>query len=334
MIYFNCDYLEGAHPRILEAFEKTNGIQQPGYGEDEYSQKAIEAIKKHLKKDQRVKFIHGGTATNALVIATLLKPYEGVVSVDSGHINVHETGAVEATGHKVISLKGKDGKIQSRDLDQLFREHEESPTRIHEVRPAMVYLSQPTEYGTVYTGEELDEIRKICQYWDRPLFIDGARLAYLPRDNSLEKIAEVADIFYIGGTKCGFLLGEALVYNKIYEEDLSYMIKTMGCLMAKGRVLGIQFFEMFKDNLYFELGQKARQQTLELAEDIQEKGYTIEMPVDANLIFMRCPLEKYEELQQQFVFDVDRREKDDIIIRIAISWATSDDTILQLKKAL
>ena len=261
-IMLQSDYLEGCHPNILKKLTETNLLQTVGYGEDEICSQAKEFIKKHLKNDKvDIHFLIGGTSANQIVIASCLRPFEGVISVESGHINCHETGAIEATGHKVISLTNEN-KMTSEMLEKFFTTQENDPNFEHIVKGKMVYLSFPTEFGLLYTKQELESIYSVCKKHDAYLFIDGARLAfalacYEQTGIKIEDMPNLCDVFYIGGTKCGAMLGEAVVFvNDEIKKYFRYHIKQRGAMMAKGRMIGIQFYELFKDNLYFEIGKK------------------------------------------------------------------------------
>ncbi|MGL4791388.1 MAG: threonine aldolase family protein, partial [Anaerotignaceae bacterium] len=252
MIRFECDYAEGAYPRVLEILGESNLNQTTGYGNDEYCQKAKELIKKACNSpNSDVHFMVGGTQTNATVIAASLRPHQGVISVETGHINVHETGAIEFSGHKVIALSSDDGKITADQIRQCVVSHWEDAAHEHMVQPGMVYISHPTENGTLYTKEELTKISQTCKEFNLPLFMDGARLGYglmaEGSDITLEDLCKLCDIFYIGGTKIGALFGEALVINnESLKKDFRYFIKQNGAMLAKGRLLGIQFIALFE----------------------------------------------------------------------------------------
>ena len=263
MISFYNDYSEGAHERILDALIRTNRLQSAGYGEDEYCEEAKTLIRRHLRKPgTEIHFLVGGTQTNTTVISAILKPWQGVVAADTGHIAVHESGAIEATGHKVLTLPHTEGKINAEQIERLVRAHFDSESFEHQVQPGMVYISQPTEYGTIYSKAELEAISKVCRKFHMPLFVDGARLGAAlvcaENDLTIADLEELADVFYIGGTKNGALFGEAVV---ISSPELTpffrYMIKQKGGMLAKGRLLGIQFAELFRDDLYFDLARHA-----------------------------------------------------------------------------
>ena len=250
MIRFNCDYLEGAHPRIIEKLVETNLVQTPGYGEDEFCERARKVIREKCGvPDAYVQFLVGGTQTNLTVIASTLRPYQGVLSANTGHINAHETGAIEATGHKVLALPSEDGKITAAQVQEAYDAHWADGSHEHIVQPGMVYISHPTENGTLYTKEELKALYDTCQKLGLPLFLDGARLGYglmsEGSDLTWKDVAAYTDVFYIGGTKVGALFGEAVVItNPALKKDFRYMIKQRGGMLAKGRLLGIQFLTL------------------------------------------------------------------------------------------
>ena len=257
MIYFNNDYAEGCHPKVLEALIKTNMEQAPGYGTDDHCRSAAERIRSLCKdSDLDVHFLVGGTQANLTVIDAALRPHQGVVGADTAHINVHETGAVEATGHKVLWLPGQDGKITAEQIRACVLEHRTNESFEHTVQPKMVYLSNPTELGTLYSLHELEEISSACRELGLYLFVDGARLGYgleaKGNDVTLPDLARLCDVFYIGGTKVGALFGEAVVIsNPALKEDFRYLIKQHGGMLAKGRLLGVQFEALLEGGLYF-----------------------------------------------------------------------------------
>ena len=303
-IMLQCDYAEGAHPNILKKLEETNLLQTVGYGEDEICTEAKKVIKKHLKNQNvDIHFLIGGTSTNQIVIASCLKPFEGVLTVETGHINTHETGAVEATGHKIISLT-KELKLTAEMVEKFYVLQESDPNREHVVQGKMVYLSLPTEYGILYTKKELEDIYNVCKKHDLYLFIDGARLAfampcYEQTNLKFEDIPNICDVMYIGGTKCGALFGEAVVImNDEIKKNFRYHIKQRGAMLAKGRLLGIQFYELFKDNLYFEIGKKTVELALYTKEELKKKGVKLAMcirqkfslPTRIHCSFRRIPL--------------------------------------------
>ena len=334
-VMLQSDYLEGCHPNILKKLTETNLLQTVGYGEDEICSKAKDFIKKHLKKENiDIHFLIGGTSTNQIVIASCLRPFEGVISVESGHINCHETGAIEATGHKVISLT-TEYKITSEMLEKFFINQEKDPNFEHIVKGKMVYISFPTEFGLLYTKNELESIYSVCKQHDAYLFIDGARLAfalacYEQTGIKFEDMPNLCDVFYIGGTKCGAMFGEAVVIvNDEIKKYFRYHIKQRGAMMAKGRMIGIQFYELFKENLYFEIGKK----TVELAnytkEALIKKGVRFYIESNTNQQFIVLSKEKYEELNKKFELSYWGEEKGEIILRFCTSWVTTKETMDQ-----
>ena len=332
-IMLQCDYAEGAHPNIIKKLTETNLLQTVGYGEDEICEEAKKYIKKHLKNENvDVHFLIGGTSTNQIVIASCLRPFEGVLTVETGHINCHETGAVEATGHKVISLT-KELKMTSDMIEKYCILQENDPNREHVVQAKMVYLSLPTEYGLLYTKKELEELYKVCKKYDIYLFIDGARLAFAlacfdQTNLKFEDIPNICDVMYIGGTKCGALFGEAVVImNEKIKKYFRYHIKQRGAMMAKGRLLGIQFYELFKDNLYLEIGKKTVELALYVKEELKKKGVKLYIDSYTNQQFIIVSKEKYDEISKQFILSFWGENEEGIIARVCTSWATTKETI-------
>lgn len=337
MIRFECDYLEGAHPKILEALSRTNFEQTPGYGNDEYCEKAREIIREKCDVENvDVHFLVGGTQANKTVIASILRPYQGVLCADSGHINVHETGAIENTGHKVLSLDSVCGKISAKQIREAYNLHFNDESSEHSVQPGMVYISYPTELGTLYSKEELTEISKTCRELDLPLFIDGARLGYGLAgegvDVTLRDIAKLCDVFYIGGTKVGALFGEAVVItNDKYKKDFRYYIKQNGGLLAKGRLLGIQFLSLFEDDLYFEISKHANKQALRIKDAFLKKGYSLFIDSNTNQQFPIMPDEKLKVLGEKYSFTYwERVNEESSAVRFCTSWATKEEDVDQL----
>ena len=341
MIYFNNDYSEGCHPRILKKLTATNFEQTPGYGTDAYCTSAAELIKK-LCKDETVNvhFLVGGTQTNLTVIAAALRPYQAVISAVSGHINVHETGAIEATGHKVIGLPSDDGKITAEQIEKEARSQSETMDAEHTVQPGMVYISNPTEYGTIYSRDELQQIHEVCRKYDLYLFVDGARLGYgltaSDNDVTLADMASFCDAFYIGGTKCGALFGEALVIsNAAVNRDFRYMIKQRGGMLAKGRLLGIQFCALLEDDLYFTVAAEANAYAQTIRQTLKELGYPFLVENTTNQLFPILPENVLTELEQEFVFSqMGRVDENHRAIRICTSWATQQENVDKLCKKL
>ena len=331
MYLFNCDYNEGAHPKILERLNKTNFDQHIGYGSDEICAAAREKIKIATKnKKADVHFLVGGTQSNYTVIDSILKNYEGVISVKSGHINVHEAGAIEFSGHKVLDIDGADGKLIPEKVKEYLVEFYNDGSYTHMVKPGAIYISHPTEYGTLYTKNELKALRKICDEYSLKLFLDGARLGYgLAADNTdvtLPDIAKYTDVFYIGGTKVGALFGEAVVFkNKEISPDFFTEMKQHGAVLAKGRLLGIQFDELFTDNLYFEISKKAIRLAMRIKKEVSALGLEEYIDSYTNQQFFYIDKPLFDKMSKDFLFDVwpsDRPDK--IVIRITTSWATPE----------
>ena len=337
MIRFNCDYHEGAHPRIIEALVRTNMEQTIGYGEDEYCDAARQAIKKFCKcEDAAVHFLVGGTQTNMTVISSVLRPHQAVLSVKEGHINVHETGAIESTGHKVMNIEGKDGKITGNQIREQYYLHWNDGAHEHMTQPKMVYISNPTELGTLYKKAELEEIRNACDECGLYLFLDGARLGYGlmsdENDLTLEDIAKFCDVFYIGGTKVGAMFGEAVVItNKALQEDFRYLIKQKGAMLAKGRLLGIQFLELFKDGLYFEISAHAIQMAKLLRDGLKKNGYKFYVESATNQQFVIVPNEKLKEVEDKYSYEYQcPYDENHGVVRFCTSWATKEENVLKL----
>ena len=337
MIWFNCDYSEGAHPRILEKLAQTNFEQTAGYGNDPYCRQAAELIKKHCNaKEAEVHFLCGGTQTNLTVLAACLRPYQSVLSACSGHINVHETGAIEATGHHIEPLPETDGKITAEQIAQVCKQHWEDDNPEFAPQPKTVYLSFPTEYGTLYTKEELRDIRRVCDNNNLFLFIDGARLGYgltAPgNDVTLADLAALCDVFYIGGTKIGALLGEAVVItNPKLQEDFRYFMKQKGGTLAKGRLLGLQFLTLFEDNLYFDLAKHANDMAARIQTACRQAGFAFLYNSPTNQQFPIVPNDILAQLEQTYTFaHIKRVGNKQAAIRICTSWATRPEDVEQL----
>ncbi|WP_413532251.1 threonine aldolase family protein [Empedobacter brevis] len=333
---FKNDYSEGAHPAILQRLIETNLEQTIGYGEDEFCNEARELIKKQLKKESAIHFVSGGTQANLIVISSVLKPYESVIAAESGHIAVHETGAIEATGHKVNTIATENGKISPEQISIVLNMH----TDEHMVKPKLVYISNSTEVGSLYSKKELQELYNFCQENNLYLFVDGARLAPALTsskcDLTLEDMANFTDIFYIGGTKNGALLGEAIVINNLkLDEDFRYHIKQKGGMLAKGRLIGIQFSEMFRNNLFFEMGKHANQMSEKLANAISEKGYRFLTEPSSNQIFPILPNNIIEKLQQHFEFYIWQKiDEQNSAIRLVTSWTTPEEQVDHFIKSI
>lgn len=337
MIRFNCDYSEGAHPGILEKLTLTNLEQLPGYGQDIYCRQAADLIKSLCNTPEAdVHFLAGGTQTNLTVIAACLRPYQGVISADSGHINVHETGAIEATGHRVITAAEKDGKITAEQISRCCKEHWQDDNPEFAPQPKLVYISFPTEYGTLYSKEELSAIRCACDENNLYLFMDGARLGYgleAPgNDLTLADIAACCDVFYIGGTKVGALLGEAVVIvNPKLQKDFRYFMKQKGAMLAKGRILGLQFLALFENGLYFKLAKHADDMAQIIRRACADAGYTFLYDSPTNQQFPVMPNDIVKQLEEDYAFaHIKRLDRSRTAIRICTSWATREEDVRQL----
>ena len=329
MISFTCDYIEGAHPAILNRLIETNMTQVEGYGEDPFCENARTRIRQATGcHDADVFFLVGGTQTNSTVIDALLRRYEGVVAVETGHIAVHESGAVEFSGHKVITLPNHLGKMDPAELREYLEHFHSDPTWPHMVYPGMVYISFPTEYGTIYSLDELRAIKAICEEYEIPLFVDGARLGYglasPAADVDLKTLASLCDVFYIGGTKVGALCGEAVVFpNGNAPRQFFTIIKQHGALLAKGRLLGIQFDTLFTNNLYFNIAQHAIDMAMEMKRMFESKGIEFYIDSPTNQQFPILTQEQMDALEGQIAFEVwDRLPDGRFITRFATSWAT------------
>ena len=339
-LYFASDYMEGACPEILARLSETNMASEPGYGFDEFSEHARQLIREACDAPEAdVYFLAGGTQTNAVVIDSLLESYQGVIASCTGHVSTHEAGAIEFTGHKVIELPETDGKITAAQVQERFDAYMNDENHEHMVMPGMVYISQPTESGTLYSLAELEALSKVCRNAGLPLYIDGARMAYAlacpENDVTLSDIARLADAFYIGGTKCGALLGEAVVIPKHdYIPHFFTLIKEHGALLAKGRVAGIQFETLFSGAdtiLYEKLGKNAIDAAATIKKALADKGYEFAFSSPTNQIFIVLTKEQKERLEQNVVMGFwDNLPDGRVIMRIATSWATTDESIEKL----
>jgi len=334
MIRFENDYVEGAHPKILERLAATNEEQTPGYGLDIHSENARRLIKKLCKSDNAdVHFLVGGTQANLTVISSVLRPHQGVLAAQTGHINVHETGAIEATGHKVIVLESADGKITAAQIKTVYDEHWRDANHEHAVQPGMVYISHPSENGTTYTKDELQRLSAVCRECNLPLFLDGARLGYaLAAENNdllIEDIARLCDVFYIGGTKVGALFGEAVVItNPVLKKDFRYHIKQRGGMLAKGRLLGIQFETLFEDGLYFEIAAHAVGCAMTIKDAFAKQGYSFLYNSMTNQQFPILPNRVIEKLKQKYAVLVWKKiDEQNAAVRFCTSWATRDEHV-------
>lgn len=337
MILFQCDYNEGCHPSILEKLAETNMEQTVGYGMDDYCKQAAEMIRQKCEDHTLdVHFLVGGTQTNATVIDAALRSYQGVISAVSGHINVHETGAVEAMGHKVLAVSSDDGKVRAEQIQKLCELHHADSDKEHTVQPKMVYISNPTELGTIYSKKELEEIAAVCHTYGLYLFMDGARLGYglTAQDNdlTLADIARCCDVFYIGGTKVGALFGEAVVIrHKTLQEDFRYFMKQKGAMLAKGRLLGIQFAALFENDLYFTIASHANQLADEIRAAFDRKGYPYLVENKTNQIFPIIPDAHLEILSEKYGYSYQARiDETHSAVRFCTSWATTEENVKRL----
>ncbi|MDA8223971.1 aminotransferase class I/II-fold pyridoxal phosphate-dependent enzyme [Desulfosporosinus sp.] len=331
MYSFKDDYSEGAHPRILNSLIETNLLQMKGYGEDDYTRQAIDLIKRTIKRnDVDIHLFSGGTQTNLTVISAFLRPHEAVIAANTGHIFVHETGAIEATGHKILSCEVSDGKLDPACIKSVLNTH----TDEHMVKPKLVYVSNPTEIGSIYTKGELEQLSQFCESNNLFLYLDGARLgsALCSEENDLDlyDLSTLVDAFYIGGTKNGALMGEALVIcRESLKDDFRFYIKQRGGLLAKGRVLGIQFLELFRDDLYFDLAKHANEMARLLKNEFSRAGCKFLTHSTSNQIFPILPNWLISKLQENYSFYVWAGIDDDhSAIRLVTSWATSEDAVL------
>ena len=334
MIYFHNDYSEGCHEKVLEALTKTNMQQTPGYGEDGYCRRAAEKIRMACGKDDlSVHFLVGGTQTNLTVIAAALRPHQGVLGAETAHINVHETGAIEATGHKVLWMPSDDGKITAQQVADAVLAHRADSSFEHMVQPKMVYISNPTELGTLYTLSELEALSEACRKYGLYLFLDGARLGYglaaKGNDVTLKDLARLCDVFYIGGTKVGALFGEAVVIsNAAIAEDFRYLIKQRGGMLAKGRLLGLQFDALFTDDLYWEISAHADRLADQIRDTLKELEYPLFVEGITNQIFPVLPDALLEKLAGNFTFTEQVRvDETHRAVRFCTSWATKQENV-------
>lgn len=330
---FTCDYSEGAHPNILKRLAEVNLTQHPGYGEDAITREAIDIIRQKTGNPQAaVYFVIGGTQANMTVISSLLRPHECVICVDGGHIWSHETGAIEATGHRVIQAGGKDGKLRPENIARALDLYTMRP---HVLKPAMVYVSDSTEIGTIYTKSELEALHTFCHDHKLLLYLDGARLGSAltaqGNDLTLHDLTELTDVFYIGGTKNGALMGEAIIFNDpTLCPDFDYMRKERGALLAKGWLLGVQFSELLRDDLYFQLAKHANHQADRLRQALNEGGYSMLVATPTNQIFPILSDRQIEELHKKYVFEMWERVDDShAAVRFCTSWATTEESVTE-----
>ena len=341
MLFFENDYGEGAHEKILEGLQKTNYEKLPGYETDCYCERAREKIKQACGcPEADVFFLAGGTQTNAVVIRSMLRPYEGVIAAGTGHVSCHEAGAIEYTGHKVLELTGHQGKIEAEELQAYLKKFYGDESHEHMVFPGMVYISHPTEYGTLYSKQELQALFSICRDYRIPLYIDGARLGYglmsRETDVTLPFLAEHCHVFYIGGTKVGALCGEAVVFTKNNTPDhFMTLVKQQGALPAKGRLLGVQFDVLFTENLYTELGRRAIETAELLKEAFRENGYTFYLESPTNQQFILLEDVQAEQLSREVSFSFwEKPDATHTVVRFVTSWATREEDIEKLKQLL
>ncbi len=341
MISFESDYIAGAHPAILKRLAETNLEAAPGYGSDRFTLSAKEKIRKAVGRDDaEVELLVGGTQTNAVVISSMLADWEGVVAARTGHVSVHEAGAIEYTGHKVLELEPRDGKIVPEILERYLADFHADGNREHMVFPGMVYISHPTEYGTLYTKDELTRISGICRAYGIPLYLDGARLGYglvsPETDLTLPDIADLTDVFYIGGTKVGALCGEAVVFTH-GNRPAHFMnsVKKRGALLAKGRLLGIQFDALFTDGLYFEISRHAIDMAERLKKVFRERGVHFYIDSPTNQQFAVLENETMEALGKKIAFSFwEKADEHHTVVRFATSWSTTEEDIAALDRAL
>ncbi len=343
MTYFTSDYVNGAAPEVLNHLLETNSKNLTGYGSDDYCEIAISKIKKVCNKpDAAVYFLTGGTQTNQIVISTVLKPFEGVIAANTGHVSGHEAGAIEFSGHKVLQISHKDGKLSDNSIENLIKDFYNDRNHEHMVFPGMVYISLPTEYGTLYSKNELQNIYQVCQKYNIFLYIDGARLGYAlaspQNDLSLSDIANLCDAFYIGGTKVGALCGEALIFTKNRFETPAHFItqiKQHGALLAKGRLLGVQFDALFTDNLYYKIGEHGILMAEKLKNIFKTKGFRFYLESPTNQQFIILENSKMDELSKTIAFSFwEKYNENHTVVRFATSWSTTQQDLEELEKAL
>lgn len=330
MYYFANDYSEGGHRKVLEALIKTNNLQTPGYGLDEFCHSASEKIKHLINRDDvDVHFVSGGTQANRLCLSAFLRPHEAIIAPESGHINVHETGAIEASGHKIIAARSQNGKLTVADIEDILAKHSDE----HMVKPRLVFITNATEIGTIYTKKELSDIAACCKANKLYLYLDGARLANaLCADNSdlsLSDIAELTDAFYLGGTKNGALFGEAIIIvNDELKKDFRYLIKQNGAMLAKGRILGLQFDVLLEDELYLKLASHANQMAQKIQSQLKMLGIPFFIETPTNQIFPILSNDVIEKLQKDFVFLIwEKLDNYHSAVRFVCSWATKESDV-------
>lgn len=337
MLYFNNDYNEICHPAVLKKLTDSAASQMPGYGVDACCENAIRLIRSKCNApNAAVHFLVGGTQTNLIVIAAALRPHQGVIAAESGHINVHETGAIEATGHKVIAVPSADGKARPELVERIVINQKSVEDAEHIVQPKMLYISNPTEYGTLYSLSELEALSGICRAHGLYLFVDGARLGYglaaKGNDITLADYARLCDAFYIGGTKVGTMFGEALVIpNAAIAEDFRYLMKQRGGMLAKGWLLGLQFEALFEDDLYLQISTHADAMADRIRKTLLELGYPLYLPGVTNQIFVTLPNKLLAELSKEFTFaEWEKADENNTTVRFCTSWATKEENVEKL----
>ena len=337
MLSFECDYTEGAHERILQRLAEANREHLSGYGSDRYCESAKEKIHRECQCPQaEISFLVGGTQTNAVVIDAMLKSYEGVVAVKTGHVNVHEAGAIEYTGHKVMEIPQHEGKMDAGELEAYLESFWSDVDYEHMVFPGMVYISHPTEYGTLYSKKELEELSGVCRKYKIPLYMDGARLGYglmsKETDVTLPMIAEYCDVFYIGGTKVGALCGEAVVFTKNnMPAHFLTIVKQHGALLAKRWILGLQFDTLFTDGMYYEISRHAIEMAELLKKGFEEKGYPFFIKSPTNQQFIVLENQQMEKIKKEVTYSQwEKIDKTHTVVRFATSWATTEEDVKKL----
>lgn len=341
MLAFNNDYSHGAHPAVLQALVDTNMEPQPGYGTDAHTERAKQLIREACQApDADVFLLVGGTQANATVIDMLLAPYEGVVAAETGHVACHEAGAIEFGGHKVLTIPGYEGKMHAEDLENYFQVFYENESYEHTVFPGAVYMSLSTEYGTLYSKAELAAIHAVCQKREIPLFVDGARLAYALAadecDITLPELAQLCDVFYIGGTKCGALCGEAVVFTHgNMPRQFETMVKRHGAMVAKGRLNAVQFDALFTDGLYEKICAPAVRLALKLRDGLAAKGYRFAIDSPTNQQFIIVENSRLPELGGKVAYSfIEKYDAEHTVIRLATSWATTEEQVDELLNSL
>lgn len=340
-LFFSSDYMEGAHPAIMQRLMETNLCHSTGYGTDEFTAEAKEKIRLACGcPEAEIHILIGGTQTNATVIDALLRQYQGVIAADSGHIVVHEAGAIEFGGHKVLTVPNQFGKISAKQVETVLEAYRNDENRDHTVMPGMVYISQPTEFGTLYSKAELEEISRVCREGGIPLYVDGARLAYAlackANDVTLKDLARLCDVFYIGGTKCGALFGEAVVIpNPKLIPHFFTIIKQHGALLAKGRLSGVQFGTLFTDGLYDKIGKSAADYADMIRQALTDCGYELCFGSPTNQIFLIVNEEQKKKFAEKVEFGFwEKLDSERTIIRFATSWATEEQDVIELIKLI